>query len=59
MENIAISTIVGTWSHIKTRLLRLFFVEFLNSWIAVNHEIHENWYPTNKNESTVFSHSPW
>jgi len=33
--------------------VNLQFVGYLNSWLACSHEIHENWYPTNNNESTV------
>jgi hypothetical protein len=32
---------------------KLQYVWYLNSWFACSHEIHENWYPTNNNESTV------
>ena len=31
----------------------MIFVEHLNSWFTCTHETHENWYPTNDNESTV------
>lgn len=36
-------------------LLNLNFVEHLNWWFILTHEIHENWYPTNNKESTVTS----
>ena len=31
----------------------MLFVEHLNSWFPCIKETHENWYPTNINESTV------
>ena len=31
----------------------MIFDEHLNSWLNCTHETHENWYPTNNNESTV------
>ena len=34
-------------------LQNLLFVEHLNFWFSCTHEIHENWYPTNINESTA------
>ena len=36
----------------------LLFAEHLNSWFTCSHENHENWYPTNNNEFTVF-HNYW